>query len=164
MTIELLQRAERRRVDALATLDADDQARLGQFFTPGRVAQLIATLPRLPEVGTLRVLDPGAGSGSLTAALVERVLIEAPQLAVDVVTVEIDPVVAPFMRDTLDDCARTASERGVCVSTRSVVGDFIDLCTTETPGPPLNELFDVVIMNPPYAKLAAGSAHRKGLR
>ena len=65
---ELRELAEQRRVDALASLDADAQAKLGQFFTPSRAAALIASMPRLPGEGTIRVLDPGAGSGSLSAA------------------------------------------------------------------------------------------------
>lgn len=164
MTTGLLQRAESRRVDALAALDTDHQARLGQFFTPSRAAQLISALPRLPEEGTLRVLDPGAGSGSLTAALVERVLTEAPQLSVEIVAVEVDPAVAEYLRATLDDCAGTAAERGVSVTTRVVIGDFIELRTTVASEAAPADPFDLVIMNPPYAKLAAGSAHRKGLR
>ncbi|MBF6284820.1 Eco57I restriction-modification methylase domain-containing protein [Nocardia cyriacigeorgica] len=164
MTTGLLQRAERRRVEALATLDSGHQASLGQFFTPERAAQLIAGLPRLPQTGMLRVLDPGAGSGSLTAALVERVLTDAPQLSVEIVAVEIDPAVAHFARATLDDCARTASEHGATVTARVVVGDFIELRTAGMFEEALGEHFDVVIMNPPYAKLAGRSAHRKGLR
>ncbi len=112
----------------------------------------------------LRVLDPGAGSGSLTAALVERVLTDAPQLSVEIVAVEIDPAVAHFARATLDDCARTASEHGATVTARVVVGDFIELRTAGMFEEALGEHFDVVIMNPPYAKLAGRSAHRKGLR
>ena len=66
----LLARTEDRRASANAALgSAPARVRLGQFFTPSRAAALIAGIPRLHRSGTLRVLDPGAGTGSLTAAL-----------------------------------------------------------------------------------------------
>ncbi|MBH0777331.1 Eco57I restriction-modification methylase domain-containing protein [Nocardia bovistercoris] len=164
MTTGLSLRAEERRRQALATLDAAEQARLGQFFTPHRAARLIAALPRLPESGTLRILDPGAGSGSLTAALVERVLTEAPGLSVEVVAVEVDPQVAEYLSATLRDCEGTACEAGISLTASVVVGDFIELRSGIAHQSLEGEPFDVVIMNPPYAKLAAGSAHRKGVR
>ena len=85
--VALTARAEARRVSALQTLSSDQQARFGQFFTPERAAALIADLPRLPETGRFRVLVPGAGSGSLAAALVARVLRERPALELEIVAV-----------------------------------------------------------------------------
>lgn len=73
LTTDLLGIAERERVAALGGLEAHRQGELGQFFTPAKAARLIASMPSLPEQGTLRVLDPGAGSGMLSAALVSRV-------------------------------------------------------------------------------------------
>src|SRR6266498_4385847 len=71
----LLARAENRRVLALRSLPPAQQVALGQFFTPEPVADLISgmiDLDRLPE--SIRVLDPGAGTGSLTAAVFASLL------------------------------------------------------------------------------------------
>jgi adenine-specific DNA-methyltransferase len=97
---DLTARTETRRGQALAALRAGSQDRLGQFFTPQRAASLIAGLPRLPQSGRLRVLDPGAGAGSLSAALVQRALNEAPGLEVEVVAVEVDPGVCKYLTAT----------------------------------------------------------------
>jgi adenine-specific DNA-methyltransferase len=143
----------------LASLDPGEQAKLGQFFTPTRAAELIASMVRLPKSGSLRVLDPGAGVGSLTAALVERVAREAPAVALDIVAVELDPKVVPYLRQTLDDCA------GPTVRCRLVEGDFITGSSGGLDG--LDELrqpFDLVVMNPPYAKLGATSEYRRALQ
>jgi adenine-specific DNA-methyltransferase len=102
----LTSRAEARRVSALQTLSSDQQTQLGQFFTPERAAALIAGLPRLPEAGRLRVLDPGAGSGSLVAALAARVLRECPALELEIVAVEIDPKIGRYLQATLTDLTR----------------------------------------------------------
>ena len=106
LVADLLNVAESERVAALGGLDARTQSELGQFFTPAAAAQLIASIPRLPESGTLRVLDPGAGSGVLAAALVSRALAARPELSIEVVAVERDPLVLPNLRATLTACER----------------------------------------------------------
>lgn len=98
--MDLLTLAAGRRDAGLTALDAESQADLGQFFTPVAVARIMADLPRLPEGGILRVLDPGAGSGVLTAAVVDRVMREAPGLAVEVTAVEVDKRLHAVLAET----------------------------------------------------------------
>lgn len=160
MTTDLLDIAERYRLDALAGLDSKSRGPLGQHFTPARAAVLIASMPRLPETGIVRVLDPGAGSGMLSAALVTRVLTERPRLSIHVVAVEYDPTALRYLRQTFDACVAAASD---CVTYEVVEGDFIVESTGLIPDPRLRE-FDIVIQNPPYAKLAALSAAREAVR
>lgn len=160
----LTTRAEIRRVSALRTRSSRQQASLGQFFTPERAAALIADLPRLPEAGRFRVLDPGAGSGSLTAALVARVFRESPALELEIVAVEIDPEVGNHLRETLTDLTETARTLGVEVAAETVLGDYVELSTSLTTKPAvLARAFDLVIMNPPYRKLRHNDAHRRAL-
>jgi adenine-specific DNA-methyltransferase len=136
------------------------QDALGQFFTPARAATLIASMPRLPESGELRVLDPGAGSGMLSAALVARVLAERPHLPVHVVAVERDSAVLPYLRDTLEACKLAGDGR---VTFEIIEGDFIMESTGIASDPRLTD-FDLVIQNPPYGKLGASSVHRSAVR
>ena len=154
---DLLERTESRRVDALSRLDPDTQSTLGQFFTPNAAAQLIASMVRLPSSGVFRVLDPGAGSGSLSAAVVARVLREAPTVKLEIVALEYDATVADTLKSTLADCVAVAAAQGTEVSFEVVVGDYVELA------PKFGASFDLVIMNPPYGKLAAGSAARTAL-
>jgi adenine-specific DNA-methyltransferase len=160
---QLLERAEARRVVSLQTIPQDQQANLGQFFTPLRAAQLITSLPRLPESGEIRVLDAGAGSGMLLAALAARVLEERPQVTLKLVAVELDTNVGPFLTETLADIESTASEADIKIDYEIVTGDYLEL-RTGVPGLiDAVEQFDVAIMNPPYRKLGTTSAHRKSL-
>ena len=162
----LLTRTEDRRTRAGSVLaTAPERVRLGQFYTPSRAASLIAELPRLPRTGTLRVLDPGAGIGSLTAALVARILREAPGLQVEVVAVEIDPIASADLAETLADCVEVAASLGTRVAVSVLQADLIDEATRlcgDTGH--LTEPFDVVIMNPPYRKLGARSTERRALQ
>lgn len=160
----LTARTEARRVSALRALSSDRQASLGQFFTPERAAALIADLPRLPDAGRLRVLDPGAGSGSLAAALAARVLRERPALELEIVAIEIDPEVGQYLQATLTDLTETADLAGAKVTADIVLGDYIELSTSLMTTPAaLDCPFDLVIMNPPYRKLGLNSVHRRAL-
>ncbi|HEY5396847.1 MAG TPA: Eco57I restriction-modification methylase domain-containing protein, partial [Trebonia sp.] len=160
MADDLLIQAEQRRRAALSTLDATSRDALGQFFTPARAAALIASIPRLPDSGGLRVLDPGAGSGMLSAALVARVLAERPNMSVHVVAVECDGAVVPYLRETLEACSVAGNGR---VTFDIIQDDFIMAATGLEADERLGE-HDLVVQNPPYAKLAASSTHRVAVR
>ncbi|QIK71659.1 N-6 DNA methylase [Propioniciclava coleopterorum] len=158
---DLLSVAESERVAALGGLDARTQGELGQFFTPAVAAQLIASIPRLPEGGTLRVLDPGAGSGVLAAALVSRALPERSELSIEIIAVERDPLVLPSLRATLTACEQAGGGR---VHARAVEADFILDSVGLDSSLNFEGQFDLVIENPPYGKLAVSSAHRAAMR
>jgi adenine-specific DNA-methyltransferase len=121
-------------------------------------------MPRLPDAGSLRILDPGAGVGSLTAALIARVLRAAPDLKLEVVAVEIDSVVDGYLGDTLADCQEVAKSLGTDVTVETTTGDLIsDSTGFGRQFGPLATPFDVVIMNPPYRKLGTRSTERQAL-
>lgn len=160
MQSDLLDQAETNRVDALARLDSKRQDKLGQFFTPRRAATLIASMPRLPEKGRIKVLDPGAGSGMLSAAVISRLLAERPDLSVHVVAVECDGVLIPQLTNTLEAC-KLADENRVTFDV--IPTDFITASTGINRDRRFSG-FDLVLQNPPYAKLAASSPARAAVR
>ncbi|MFF6917627.1 Eco57I restriction-modification methylase domain-containing protein [Streptomyces sp. NPDC012466] len=142
---------ETRRQAALGKLDPSTQAVLGQFFTPVKAATLMASMLRVDDLsGTVRVLDPGAGTGSLSAALVDRLHTERPEVAVHVVAVETDPFITPYLRATLEEC-----QAAYGISYDLVEGDYLLDEGAKLDGP-----FDLVIANPPYGKLASDSPTR----
>ena len=156
----LLHEAEWVRAEAMIGLDRSAQSVRGQYFTPERAAELVAALPRLAGVESLRVLDPGAGSGMLTAAIVDRVCRERRIGQVEVTAVESDGTLLPALARTAGLCAEHGRRAGLGVQVRVVHGDVIALQTGLE-----SELgrFDLVIMNPPYKKLAATSWERLAL-
>ena len=144
---------------ALACLEPDRQSELGQFFTPAPAAALVASMPRLDGLlGLVRVLDAGAGVGSLTAALVDRLHQERPDVAVHVVAVETDDAVVPFLADTLEDCSSIPN-----VTCDLVAGDYLAGSTGLDADARMCGPFDLVIMNPPYGKLAANHHDRRAV-
>ena len=80
------------RFDATRKLERSSRSRLGQYMTLGPICGFMASMfDNL--AGSLRVLGPGAGGGSLTAAFVDRIceLKEQPK-DVSPIAYEIDPV------------------------------------------------------------------------
>ena len=157
------------RVDASSKLDAKQRSTLGQYMTPVPIGQFMASL--FSDVhGDVRVLDPGAGVGSLTAAFAERLCAGAPKpRSVEFVCYEIDPVLATYLGDTLRQVEARCREAQMETSRRLLERDFI-LDHVHGQG----DLFDGVeeddtsyshaILNPPYRKINAGSTHRAALR
>ncbi len=63
---------EERRVEISKATDSGKKSKLGQFFTPEKIACSMAGLFARKPVVTCRLLDAGAGIGSLTAAFLDR--------------------------------------------------------------------------------------------
>ena len=129
--------------------------RLGQVFTPMAVASVLSGMFEVPS-GRVRVLDPGAGVGSLTAAVVERAAAEKWRASLDVTAVEVDSGLLEPLESTLDECRSVLPSLTVRVAS----ADFLEwgcghLDNVLRKGEP--ERFDLAILNPPYAKLGARS-------
>jgi len=131
---------------------------LGQFFTPAPLARMIASRPALPDgSGVIRVLDPGAGVGSLGAALIERIASERPDASIHLTYVEVDRELLPALERTAHAVREWAADHGVIAAVEIVTQDFIEwVAETADSG----TRFELAIMNPPYAKLATASDHR----
>jgi adenine-specific DNA-methyltransferase len=162
-----LQTVEQRRQTVSAGLSPKHRSALGQFFTPCGPADFLAGLLELPESGVFRVLDPGAGVGSLSAAVVARVIEERPDVAVEITAFELDEVLVPHLVATLDECVATAKKHGCRVSFEARRANFVEYATGWLFEQPLK--FDAVIANPPYKKVSTSSPERvaaatRGLR
>lgn len=157
-----LARAEQRRVAHAEISAGDGRAELGQYFTPAPIASLLADMFEPPQ-GHVRVLDPGAGVGSLSAALVERAVSERWQSSLDVTAVEVDHRLLDSLEATLADCCDAMPD----VQGRAVQRDFLTWAATYV-APDVfqqeSQQFDLVIMNPPYGKLRTASATHERLR
>lgn len=158
------------RVHASSKLEAKRRAAMGQYMTPAPISRFMADLFTVAR-GDLRVLDPGAGVGSLTAAVADRFLGGAvrPRSA-EFVCYEIDPMLSGYLCDTLRQVEAAYQEARVKANWRLLDRDFI-LDHEFNQRPNLFERdtadqggFSHAILNPPYRKINAGSEHRVALR
>ena len=67
--MSLIERIDLLRLDATRRLNSVQQAEMGQFLTPAPTAYLLASMFDISG-SAIRLLDPGAGIGSLLAAFV----------------------------------------------------------------------------------------------
>ena len=162
-----VEEADVRRLLATPALDAERRDDLGQFLTPAPVARLMASMfDQMPSA--VRLLDAGAGTGSLTAAVVEEVLTHTAQpSSIEVTAFEIESSLTPHLSDTLHRCALASADVGVNFTSCAREEDFIEAAVATLSGDlfageSLN--FNAVIMNPPYRKIATKSRERRLLK
>lgn len=163
--------AEACRAEAASRLDPKKRAALGQYMTPMPIGRFMAGLFENLS-GDLRILDPGAGVGSLTAALAERLCGSASKpRSAQFVCYEIEPLLAgKYLRRVLAETRRNCARAQIETRVRICEDDFILSHKPASrrdifdPADDESGAFTHVIMNPPYKKIAASSAHRAALR
>ena len=144
-------------------LDPERKSALGQFMTPSTVAKYMASLFTTKSSGTIRVLDPCAGIGSLTAAFLERFLTLENVRRIEVAAYEIDEVMQSHLKTTLKGYRAAARASGVEIQGTVIADDFVDaMCKPLLRG--AHPRFTHAILNPPYKKIHSDSGHRIMLR
>src|SRR5919202_5322661 len=159
---------EAQRLRLVPVLDGQGQAVHGQYFTPSSIARFMASLFGPHNTRRLRLLDPGAGIGSLSASWVEAVSAwPCPPQEIDITAYEIDRGLVPYLEETLDSCSRACARAGIecryCVRRVDFVEHSVDMLRGGLFAPQ-PENYDCVILNPPYFKIHSGSRTRLLLR
>ncbi len=131
---------------------------IGQFFTPKEISSFMASKFDIYQ-NELRILDPGAGTGTLTAALCDRLAAIEGKLKITAHVYENDEGILPFLEKTLSTCKKELKKHGKELDYTIHNEDFIKanmnagsnkLISAKDTAP---ELYDFVISNPPYYKL-----------
>jgi len=166
-SIGLMGLLDYRRVDIASQTSSERQSRLGQYFTPSNIAEFMAEMVGESSLEHIRILDPGAGIGSLTAAFVMR-LVQQPvrPKSIEVTAFEIDPLIRSHLEVTLSVCRSHCREAGVDFVAEIIAEDFI-LHTRHQFENGLFEaaprLYTHAILNPPYKKISSKSEQRHAL-
>lgn len=143
------------------------QVELGQFLTASPVAEFMASMfGPLPR--TVRLLDAGAGAGSLTAAFVARLCARIEGVrTIEATLYELDGDILDALAATMHECQDRCTDAGICFTFTIHSADFIQEMSARLAGdlfcthPPA---FDAAIANPPYRKISTDSAERRALR
>ncbi len=162
---DLVERTEQRRNDVSSLLDDKHRATWGQFFTPAPVADFLADLIDLPAEGSFSLLDPGAGVGSLSAAVAAKAVREESKAAIRIVAFEADEPLLPQLSETLRDCEETAAAGGVALTTDLRPVDFVAWASASLRGSVFAtaDRFNACVMNPPYRKINSRGTDRLAL-
>lgn len=155
----MLSALEKSRLRVSKNTDAARKSQLGQFLTPAGTASFMAGLFMGKAERECRLLDAGAGIGSLTSAFFERCL--SGNLCFDEISVsafEIDSLLHQELNRTL------ASYLGrLPLGYEIHHGDFIEEAVNRIQFHYGNR-FTHAILNPPYKKIGSHSRHRLLLR
>ena len=133
-----------------------DNVRLGRLFTKKDTAALMAGMLRLDGGKSVyTVLDPGAGTGILTAAVVEEICKKYPSCKQIFVTCyENDTLFLPILKDNLERIRKKCRhdynvKLFVTVYEENYLTDSKNHYTVTFFGSVVEDKFDVVICNPP---------------
>ena len=163
----LLERVEFLRLDASRQLARPERGEYGQFLTPEPVARLMASMFS-HRSGTVSILDAGAGVGSLFAAAVAHLCSGGELPAeVGVTAYEIDPLLLPYLSETMALCKQACEVRGIRFTGTIRPVDFLRETASLLSGGLFADRpaeFTMSILNPPYRKIHAESDARHQLR
>jgi adenine-specific DNA-methyltransferase len=152
-----------RREQIALTTPQKHKSAYGQFMTPSVIASFMASMFLPLGKKNIRLLDAGAGIGSLTAAVAHRAAKEKAA-SLECESWEIDAKLHEPLSATLLACGDLMREAGAQFSSTIQSGDFIlsfsDLFFQRIK----MEKPSHSILNPPYKKISSESAHRLALR
>ncbi|MBI5434535.1 MAG: Eco57I restriction-modification methylase domain-containing protein [Planctomycetes bacterium] len=137
-------------------------------MTPAVVASFMASM--FGDLGhEVRLLDAGAGVGSLTAAVVHDLLARPRKpKVIEATAYEVDGVMLSGLRQVLDSCEAAARVARVRFVDRVVERDFIEDGASSLDLGLFREgtapQFNAAILNPPYRKISSHSRERFQLR
>jgi adenine-specific DNA-methyltransferase len=139
------------------------KSELGQYMTPSRIADFMASLFVTAGTAEIRLLDAGAGIGSLSIAFFERLIAESAVKKVYWVGYEIDRNLGVYLknhlRGYLDGFTSTSVQFNSELRSVDFIEDAVKRIVLER-----EMKFNFAILNPPYKKINSQSRHRLLLR
>lgn len=135
----------------------------GQYMTPSLIADFMASLFDLDGALEVRLLDAGAGIGSLTATFFERLLQEHKAISVIWCGYEIDEKLGTYLQTNIDKYCSRFQEKGIFFKQKLKTNDFIEDAVRRILLKD-RDFYNFAILNPPYKKINSGSHHRLLLR
>ncbi len=159
----MLSTVEKSRLSISKATEQSKKSLLGQFFTPAGIACFMANLFSQTSFPDCRLLDAGAGIGSLSAAFLERCIsgdFRFNNIKID--AFEIDQSLLPHLTRTIENYKGQLSLE---LNIRN--DDFIKTAVNSLCGDLFNKSlpqYTHAILNPPYKKIRSNSTHRVTLR
>ena len=155
--VKLLSVLEETRLKVADRTPAGKKSQLGQFLTPASTASFMAAL--FPAAsGECRLLDAGAGIGSLSSAFLERCVTGSLHFhEIHLKAFELDDAIHDELQHSLSAYLQK------CNFSFEMIGkDFIEEASNAIQFQQYN--FTHAILNPPYKKIGSKSSYRLLLR
>ena len=133
----------------VGSIPKEDRKRYGQFFTAEKTAVHMASMFNFDlNKPNLNILDAGAGTGLLSAAVIQRLVELGYKGHLHLVCYETDPNVLPVLINNLELMKKEANFSFLVLAENYITSQQFGLLFDENAN-----LFDYIIGNPPYVKL-----------
>lgn len=142
-------------INFIQNISKEKRKSIGQFFTPTSIARFMAKLAEL-KTESVKILDAGAGSGILTAALCQKCIEAKIVKDVYVDLYENNPDVFPILEQSMKAISSFMDQNGIGFKYRIINKNFIVDNSDFWHGIEARaeeSLYDIVITNPPYKKI-----------
>lgn len=123
---------------------------IGQFFTSPETAIYMASMFATPNKEKLSILDPGAGSGILTAALVERLQSNSILKHIMITCYETSVDVLPILEKNLEYIKKQSK---IPLDYEIIQENYITSQKEDFQKAEARKVYDLIICNPPYKKI-----------
>ena len=129
---------------------------LEQYFSSGSLAQLMASMMTYPQEH-IRILDPGAGVGSLFAACIGEICKKSHPKSIALTAYEIDGTLTKSLKNTISEARRLCESTGIKFTATLTGDDFVESHANKAVHDMELEKFTHAILNPPYKKINTSS-------
>lgn len=147
-----------RKIHAFKTSSTHKES-YGQYFTPYPIAKFMSSL--FPATDKkIKLLDPGAGIGTLSCSFMERIVQEnwnTPNIHIS--AYDIDKTVYKTLNDNIAKSSSAFKQSDYEIFSEDFLGKTSLEYTKR-----INETYTHVIMNPPYKKIQTNSKERQSAR
>ena len=154
------QYADRLGLEYSAKVTNEHKKENGRFFTPFEIGQFMGKLCAYPK-SNLKILDPGCGVLILSCSLIENLIQNNPEIkSIELTAYETDIDLLPYTYKSIDFLKNWTNKNDVSFNCQLFTDDFVlanKACFQESTSlfdEPRNEVFDIVISNPPYFKIS----------
>ena len=157
--IALAEALEKERLSHAVETSLKHKETFGQYFTPYSIAKFMSSL--FPATDKkIKLLDPGAGIGTLSCSFMERILSEkwnTPDIHISAYDIDKD------VYNTLNKNIASSTAAFKKSDYKIFSEDFLEKTSFEYTWK-INETYTHVIMNPPYKKILTNSKERQSAR
>lgn len=150
------------RETANTKIDEKLRGKLGQFMSSSAVSELLTDMFE-SFTGDIRLLDAGAGVGSLTAAFVDKATLNSAQ-SISSTCYEVSNVMTNYLSETQSLCAEKCESLSTRWQQKVIEQDFIEHSVNQLMSEEYSPQFNKIILNPPYLKISAKGNERMLLR
>lgn len=147
--------------DFVSTVQKSKRKKFGQFFTTASTARFMANLFKIDfSKDHLELLDAGAGTGVLSAALLDCIFKDGYRGTIHLTCYETDDEVLPVLEKNLALARKVYGIESTLITENYITTqDFgIDSLMTED-----KDKYDYIIGNPPYLKISKDAPEAKAM-